>query len=388
MAAAAESQDMTIEWYVARNGESRGPFSTQEFHKAIDAGEVLPTDHVWRSDGADWVSAAPYVAAGKPTRVPALAMAGVIAALVVATVAVFATLPSKLEGLVQEVEQNAAVQPGTEVGADAIRARLLKDEPATAFFRALAEKDPAAFDGLVTHMAGQPLGTPEETIWTARSYMMSNIVKPKFKNMSDADMTELMQITRDMSRQLAETSPKVCLDVALERPFGDLSSLIDADVQGRERALMIKLLDLPEREVALPTAERVQQINMAVAQQLVRKYPDKVHLLDLASVQTQDEKAACLIFVEYLDTILALPDEERAAMLRAMNVNPALLETQASEQAPAAPQVPAAEGALGAEAQPSPSTEAPSAAAPESSEEPSFEFPATTAEEPEAAPAP
>lgn len=339
---------MAIEWHIARNGESRGPFTTQEFHKAIDNGEVLPTDHVWRSDGPDWTSAEPYVAASQSNRLPLLGMAGAIAALLVLLGATYWTLPSKLGALTelsipsQEIPQPGETGTGVGLSGDAIRAHLLQEEPSTAIYRALATKDPAAFDALVSYLESLQIADANAATWQARAYMMGTVAKPKLKNLSDGEMVELMEITRDMSVELAEANAKTCLDVALERPTEDYRSLISPTLQERESNFFVRLLDTPDREIELPTAARAQEINAGVAQRLVQQHPDKVHLLDLANVAPADEKAACLIFVDYLNGILALPEADRAAMLRVLNVNPALLQTQEAEAAAPQEEVPAA----------------------------------------------
>jgi hypothetical protein len=41
-------------YHVARNGEVLGEFSPVEFRKKVSEGEILPDDHYWRDDMADW----------------------------------------------------------------------------------------------------------------------------------------------------------------------------------------------------------------------------------------------------------------------------------------------------------------------------------------------
>lgn len=371
---------MAVEWHIARNGVARGPLTTQQFHQAIDAGEVEPADYVWRSDGTDWVSAAPYVSASQSLRIPIGVMAGFLGALLLAVIAGFVTLPTTQLGHLLEMAQ----APNPE---DAIRERLLRDEPDTAFFRSLAEKDAIAFDGLVSYVAAQNLSNVDEALPATRSYIIGQILQPKLSHLTDEEMTELMTITRDTSAQLAESSPSGCIASTLGQPAGDMRQLLDEGVRQREAAFLIRILDAPPRELDMPTAQQVQQINATIAQKLIAKHGERISLLDFANVKPEDQKDACLLFVEYHDEILHLPDADRAVMLKAMYINPALLvgdEASSASQTPpsAAPEAPAA-------APPSVSQDAAPASpetAPSADDSAVPEFPASMGGDPDVAP--
>lgn len=46
-----------MDWHYARNGQQQGPINEQALRQMLAAGEVLPTDLVWRQDMAQWVPA-------------------------------------------------------------------------------------------------------------------------------------------------------------------------------------------------------------------------------------------------------------------------------------------------------------------------------------------
>jgi hypothetical protein len=45
-------------WYIARNGERRGPFDELQFRQLIESGDLLPDDRVWHTGLSEWRRAA------------------------------------------------------------------------------------------------------------------------------------------------------------------------------------------------------------------------------------------------------------------------------------------------------------------------------------------
>jgi hypothetical protein len=54
---ASETPRGEQQWFVARDGEQNGPLSSRELKAAADAGELAPTDWVWKEGMPKWVPA-------------------------------------------------------------------------------------------------------------------------------------------------------------------------------------------------------------------------------------------------------------------------------------------------------------------------------------------
>src|SRR5947209_6561106 len=48
---------MSVEWYYSRSGNTGGPVSSAQLHALAKAGQLQPTDLVWKAGMAQWVSA-------------------------------------------------------------------------------------------------------------------------------------------------------------------------------------------------------------------------------------------------------------------------------------------------------------------------------------------
>jgi hypothetical protein len=336
---------MDMLWFLTRNGETIAQYTTDQFKRAVAKGIVRPTDYVRRSDSSAFISAADFLP--KPYRKSHTGVLNVLAAMLV--------LAGSVGGAIYGLGQfgpslNAAIQDlgkvegsaQTAVRREMLRAMLLSDAASSRFFQVLAEKDPAAFEELLTHFSQSMEGVPpNELIAKARDYMTKTIIEPRSRYLSDDDKIALLQLGREFGTQLATSDPKLCIAHALGKPYGDLRPHVTPELIAREQDLMIKMLEASPQEFELRPAAELQALNGKVAAELYKTHGDNLALLDLENVPDGKEAEACQMFGAYIDGVLSLPQDERVALVRAMVLDPGRLsgedqQGQAPVEAPAA----------------------------------------------------
>lgn len=374
---------MDTQWFLTRDGETIAQFSTEEFKRAVAKGRIYPTDFVRRSDSSTYVSAAHFVPADVKRRSAAPAIIGGIVAVLAVLVGLgqlAKTIGPSLETALSSLEHlKTDANVGTVVRRTAIRQALLSDSANNRFYQALAEKDPEAFETMVAHFADATTENVEEIIPKARDYLMKQVLEPRAKYLPDDDRVEMMALSRDMSLELAQTNPKLCIAVALGKPFGDIRPFVTDGIRGREENMMLKMLDASPHDVELRPAADLQALNTQVATKLYDTHKDDIGLLDLANVPDGKQETACRVFADYIDGVLNLPREDSLALLRAMTLDPARLEQSAPEQ----PSETTAPGATVPDVQEE--AAAPDGETPARAEVPAASPPETTAVEPDSA---
>jgi hypothetical protein len=194
-------------------------------------------------------------------------------------------------------------------------------------YRLVEEKEPATFDAIVEVMATnfRSGATQEQVMILMREQFVERISKPRMKFLADEHLLELYQLFVEMVDQLAQTNPTMCLAMTQGKPFGDLRPYVSADVGRRELALMERMLETRPRQFTLLPAARLQEINTKVAMALYAIHGSAIEVLDPTKQTPGREKAACVMFGEYLKNVLRLPKGEATALLGAMIVDPARL---------------------------------------------------------------
>ena len=48
---------MPDSWYVVKNGNRRGPFTSAQVRQMVATGELKPTDMLWKDGMANWIQA-------------------------------------------------------------------------------------------------------------------------------------------------------------------------------------------------------------------------------------------------------------------------------------------------------------------------------------------
>lgn len=346
---------MDTQWFLTRDGETIAQYSTEQFKRAVAKGRLRPADYVRRSDSSSQISASEFLPSTyKPRSAVPRVLAGIVAvaaALAAIGYGVGEFAPAYLQTALQNLEKlKTGASPQSAIKQAALRQMLLSDSVAGGFFAKLEEKDPAAFEELISQFANE---APEEAIPKVRAYLMKTVVEPRSRYLADDDKAAMLTLNRDISLQLAGTNPKMCLAHALAKPFGDPAPFTTPELQAREQQLMVKILDAEPQTFDLLPAPELQAINSKVGTELYKAHGDEINLLDLESVPDGKDEAACRMFAAYLDGVLTLPEAERVALVRAMMLEPALLSEDTSATAtPAGEAAPAAEATAAEPQQP------------------------------------
>lgn len=336
---------MDTQWFLTRNGETIAQYSTEQFKRAVAKRVLRQTDYVRRSDSSTQISAAEFLPATYQPRSAVPRVLGSIVAVIAVICGVGYGVRVLAPAYLQTAFENLGKlqtdgSPQSAIRQAALRQILLSDTTSGGFFLALSQKDPEAFEALVAQFADS-LNTEsaDEVLPQVRAYLMKTIIEPRSHNLTDDDKAAMLALNRDMSLQLAATNPKMCLAHALAKPFGDMKPFITPELKAREEQLMLKLLDAEPQAFDILPAKDLQAINTKVGTNLYEKHGDEIDLLDLEKAPDGKEEAACRMFAAYLDGVLALPEPERIALVRAMVLAPERLTADVT--APQEVQVPA-----------------------------------------------
>ena len=334
---------MDTQWFLTRNGETIAQYTTEQFKRAVAKRVLRPTDYVRRSDSSTLISAAEFL---PTTYTPRSAVPRVLGGIFAVSAVlggigygVTAIAPAYLQTAMENLGKlQTQGDPQAAIRQATLRQVLLSDSTAGGFFVALSQKDPAAFEELVSQFSESlATETPDEVVPKVRAYLMKTVIEPRSRYLPDEDKAAMLTLNRDMSVQLAGTNPKMCLAHALAKPFGDMRAYITPELKAREEQLMLRMLDAQPQTFDLLPAKDLQALNTKVGTGLYEKHGDEINLLDLENVPEGREEAACRMFAAYLDGVLTLPDAERIALVRAMMLQPDLLAEDTTVQQ-AAPQ--------------------------------------------------
>jgi hypothetical protein len=361
---------MDTQWFLTRNGETIAQYSTEQFKQAVANRVLRPADYVRRSDSSTLISAAEFLPATYQPRSAAPRVLGqmVLLALALGAVAftVSAYLPSMQQTLsrLEEASRGAGVPAGgSNTGENAVW-QTVQTEP---FYKALQEKDPAAYNAMIVYVQSITASEqPADMLPKLRAYVDETVLKPRLLYLSDDARLTMLTLNRDITLELANTDPKLCIKHALGTSPGEVFAAISPAMRARDDDFRISMLDATPQTYDLLPPQELQALNAKVGTALYAKHGNDVGLLDLQNVAEGKEQAACQMFAAYLDGVLTLPDADRIALVRAMMLEPQRLA--ATETAPAAP-------AEAADAMPQDANAAPDGAAPAAQPESDIPFP-------------
>ncbi len=337
---------MDDQWFLTRDGETIAQFSTEQFRRAVSRGTVRPGDYVRRSDSSALILADDFLP--KPYRKPRSAALPFLAAFLV-LFGILGGVGYGLSRLSPELLQSAMdslsrfdQSAKSAVRREGLRHGLLSDATGSRFFKALAEKDPKAFEDMISHFVESEWEAGQDLVPKAREYIMKTILEPRSRYLSDDDKIAMLSLGRDFGAQLAGSNAKMCIAHALGRPYGDMRPFITPELAQREEEMMLKMLDATPQSYELAPAKEVQALNGIVAMGLYQAHGEDVALLDLENVPPGKEEQACRMFGAYLDGVLNLPQEERVALVRAIVLDPDRLAGDEAASEATAPPPPAA----------------------------------------------
>jgi hypothetical protein len=214
-----------------------------------------------------------------------------------------------------------------KIDAARIRRVLREGGEAGRLYRLVEEREPATFDAIVQVVVANARtdATQDQLINLMREQFIERISKPRMRYLADNDLLVAFTLSADMVRELAQTNPRLCVAMMQGKPFGDLRPFVSAEIAQRERALMERMITVAPRQFSLLPAAQLQDINRKIAIELYSIYGVELEVLDPAKQTPGRERAACVMYAEYLKRIFNLPKQEAAALLRALVVDPARL---------------------------------------------------------------
>lgn len=327
---------MEVQWFLTRDGETIAQYSTEEFRRAVQNGAIRPTDYIRRSDSSGYILASEFLP--QPTHEQrsglgkALAIVVLLGALGGGTYAALPYLPAE--------QARDFLSKLTEKGPskrEILKEYLTTDAAYSRFFRGLEQKNPQAFEALLTELSDKMSSSDiAEIRSTTNIFFRRQIVEQKSRFLQDPDRAEKLALSRDIARHLASSDADLCIAHALGKAPDDIGRSMTPELRNREADLMLKMLDAPPVQYELIPAREAQALNTKVAHHLFQSHGTEINLLDLEKVPDGKQATACRIFADYLDTVLKLPDNERIALTRVIELDPARLteELPAETEAP------------------------------------------------------
>jgi hypothetical protein len=191
----------------------------------------------------------------------------------------------------------------------------------------LEQKEPATFDAIVQVLTVnlRPGAAPDQVIALMREQFIERISKPRMGYLPDDDFLRMFELKADLLKALAATNPPLCLLTAQEKQFGNIRSYLSREIEQREQSLMERLIETQPRQITLASTSELAKVNRKVFAALFKRYGSSIEFLDPTKQIAGQERAACLMNMEYIRTILSLPTSEALSLLRAMVLDPGRL---------------------------------------------------------------
>ncbi len=318
---------MEVQWFLTRDGETIAQYSTEQLRRAVQNGAIRPTDFIRRSDSSGYIQASEFLPqAYQESRTGGLKALAVILLIGAIGSGAYAALPylpfdsQQLRGLVSGLNKTGPTKRET------LKTYLTTDAAYSRFFRGLEKQHPQAFEALLTELASKMSSTDIADILSSTNiFIRRQIVERKSRFLQDPDRAAKLALSRDIARHLAPSKPKLCIAHALGNAPEEIGNSMTQSLRDRESDLMLKMLEAPPVQYELIPPRQAQVLNTKVARYLFQSHGTDINLLDLEQVPKGKETAACQIFADYLDAVLKLPEKERIALTRVIELDPARL---------------------------------------------------------------
>lgn len=136
----------------------------------------------------------------------------------------------------------------------------------------------------------------------------------------DKELVQMMELSSDLTAILATANPELCVDMILGRPYGNISQYMPRELAERELAVteaFVTASKAPDRAKLPP--EEMANVLIQVIQ--ARSEATGIPFSEFAAVGdgTLPPARACSVAREFLLAVLALPAEQAAPLLRALN---------------------------------------------------------------------
>lgn len=119
-----------------------------------------------------------------------------------------------------------------------IERELLADDTFGSMAAAWRESDPASFNAFLARTSAGMNGSNRAAAIEQGRAELRSVALPRLRNLSDADLVELIRLSRDQMRELQTSHPVACHPLFHGRRFGDITPYLSEGVRAREIALL------------------------------------------------------------------------------------------------------------------------------------------------------
>ena len=223
----------------------------------------------------------------------------------------------------QNIQQNT-VRP--KIDKWALQRALLDHEYYGDVYRAIKTHEPKLFEETTQIIVSSTEGTSTEKLIGQLRQKLFSQLQSRAAYLSDTDLVELFAVSADMTRELSEHDPFICLQFATGEIFGDISKMLSSELLQRDKALTLKMVEVKPRELALIDASQAVSINNKIAERLYMQFGSKLDLISGTAVPPESHKDACLIYSEYSRQVASLASLEAADLIRIILIEPDRLD--------------------------------------------------------------
>lgn len=199
-----------------------------------------------------------------------------------------------------------------------VEAALLADPGIGQMASAWRARDPQSFTAFAQRLAPAAQGGPAAAIEQARAEL-SAAARPLLVHLGDAQLVEMIRMSRDQMRELAQTHPVACHPLFHGRRFGDITPYLSADIRAREIALLTAAFSADENvgRATLEGAALSDSINRVVESVRADFGEDIALIAPDAQVEGREQRV-CEAAAAVYDRMQALPENEAAALMRGL----------------------------------------------------------------------
>lgn len=201
-----------------------------------------------------------------------------------------------------------------------IEAQLLASPQIGPMAGAWKQSDPASYQKFLEQIASAAgSGHDRDAVVASARAQLIAAATPRFVRLPDAQLIELILVSRDEFRDLQRTRPEVCVAMFRGQPFGDITDATSASVQQRELTLMTEAFraDTPRSEDVLQ-GDALQAAASNVVDSMRAVVGDDVSMLSAGADLTGHEARFCEVAATFYDQMAALPEADAARLMRSM----------------------------------------------------------------------
>jgi hypothetical protein len=200
-----------------------------------------------------------------------------------------------------------------------IEAQVLADPVAGEMAGAWKQSDPVSFQAFIARLnAAMQSGGAAAAIELVRADLIA-AARPRLGALSDAELVELIRVSRDQMRELRTAHPIVCHPLFHGRAFGDVTPYLSEGLRQRELALLTAAFraDLAAPRATLSGDALNAAIDRVVAATRASFGEDIALIAPDASIEDREPRV-CEAAAALYDQMQKLPEAEAAGLMRGL----------------------------------------------------------------------